>query len=78
MRLLKDTFGHRLRIARADVGISQRELGIRVGVSVQAVSQWEADRAEPLKLRVIGEIACVLGVRPSWLAFGDGEMRGVA
>ena len=41
------TLGQRIGQYRRDLGISQEELGGRLGVSRQAVSKWETDAATP-------------------------------
>lgn len=70
----RDSFAHRLRVARIDRQLSQAELGELVGRRVSAVCGWERGRSEP-DLRLIVEIATALGVFPPWLAFGWGAMR---
>jgi DNA-binding XRE family transcriptional regulator len=78
----KKAFGTRLAKARAVVGadaeprrrVSQRELGDVVGLSDVAVGAWEDGRNEP-SLFHVAKMAEHMGVRPAWLAFGDGEMR---
>lgn len=41
------TLGERIQKERTARGLSQEALGERVGVSRQAVSKWEADKAIP-------------------------------
>ena len=41
------TLGQRISMHRKKLGISQEELGARLGVSRQAVSKWETDAASP-------------------------------
>lgn len=41
------SIGQRIRILRTRCALSQRELAERMGVSPQAVSKWETDRACP-------------------------------
>ena len=41
------TLGQRISMYRKSLGISQEELGARLGVSRQAVSKWETDAASP-------------------------------
>lgn len=41
------TLGQRIQAHRTRLGLSQEGLGDRLGVSRQAVSKWEADRAVP-------------------------------
>jgi ribosome-binding protein aMBF1 (putative translation factor) len=41
------SFGQRVRQQRKKLGMSQRELGLVVGRSHAAVSQWERDEDKP-------------------------------
>lgn len=41
------TLGQRISEYRKKLGISQEELGARLGVSRQAVSKWERGEADP-------------------------------
>lgn len=41
------TLGQTIARYRKDLGLSQEELGARLGVSRQAVSKWETDNATP-------------------------------
>ena len=43
----KQMFGDRLLSARKAADMSQEELGNRLGVSLQAVQQWEEGATEP-------------------------------
>lgn len=53
--------GARIKQAREDAGLSQKELGKRIGVSGPAIAQWEAGRTAPQTSR-IREIAEALNV----------------
>ncbi|MBQ8935395.1 MAG: helix-turn-helix transcriptional regulator [Oscillospiraceae bacterium] len=52
------TLGEKLKKARWDFGLSQEELAVRLGVSRQAVSKWEADKGIPdiLNLKAISSL----------------------
>ena len=50
------TFGKKLRQLRIKHNMSQKELGLLVHVTAQAVSKWEHDLSEP-EFRVVKEIA---------------------
>ena len=41
------TLGQRISLYRKKLNISQEELGVRLGVSRQAVSKWETGTADP-------------------------------
>lgn len=70
-----DTLGKRIAQARLRLGadrgknLTQTELAEMVGVTSPTVSQWEAGSATP-DLETIQRLAIVLGVAPSYLAFG--------
>lgn len=64
------TFGEALRKMREDEEISQEELGAMVGVTGQAVSQWETGEADPVRdnyKELIGLFPELLGEpEPAW------------
>lgn len=74
------TVGGLLRRIRQDRGMSASALGLRCGVSVQAIWNWEADRRTPSAVQ-LARVFSVLNPRPSdWDAFlrlGD-EYRSAA
>ena len=61
------TLGARIVERRRARGLSQRDVAEALSVSVQAVSSWEADKAQPKPNRM-GALAVVLGTTPGWLA----------
>lgn len=56
------TIGERIREIRKSRGLTQKELGERLGLSYQSIAQWENDLRKP-KSETILKIACALGVR---------------
>ena len=50
--------GSRIKILRQQLGISQEELGRRLGVSVVTINRWEREvnQPSPLALREIGRL----------------------
>ena len=56
--------GRRIAEARRDVGLTQRDLADKVGVTAQAVSKWERGSACP-DISILDEIACALHVSVS-------------
>lgn len=60
------TIGQRIAMKRRELGISQIELGERMGVSRQSVSKWEADGAIPEIDKLIA-LSKFFGVRVGWL-----------
>jgi transcriptional regulator with XRE-family HTH domain len=64
--------GHRIAQARNEnLGVTQRELAQLVGVSLQAVQQWERGARSPL--RQLDRLAGAMGVSRDWLLWGEAE-----
>ena len=55
------TTGQRIRTARKQIGLTQKELAQRLGLSFQSVAQWENDLRNP-KPETLQKIADALGV----------------
>lgn len=70
------TLAERIRTTREAEGFSQESLGKLVGVSRQAIGQWERGETETLTTARVEALARVLQVSPAWLAFGAGSARG--
>ncbi|MDO8414049.1 MAG: helix-turn-helix domain-containing protein [Gallionellaceae bacterium] len=68
------TFGDRIRMTRLAVGISQKELAKKAGVSQGLIGQLESGRNQGSKYIVT--IAKALNCPIEWLATGKGQMRG--
>lgn len=70
------SFGKRVLQARLSLSarlgrqVTQGEVAAKMGVTGVTVSRWEADLKEPT-LETIAKLAKVLGVEPSYLAFGE-------
>ena len=47
---MSESMAERVRRLRARLGISQAELGIEVGVSLQTIYRWEHGRSRPSPL----------------------------
>ena len=62
----ENCFGGKLAALRTASGMTQRELGLRLNVSGQAVSKWESGRGMPDVL-TLPEIASVFGVSIEYL-----------
>ena len=73
----EDTIANRFRLVRAPLGISQRELGEKVGVPAHQIQSIEDGKAGRHIDQKVAKIAKVLGVDREWLMFGgsldDGE-----
>ncbi|ORE99543.1 hypothetical protein BGI15_07795 [Snodgrassella alvi] len=63
----------RLKKARLEKGISQKELATRIGRSQSAIAALESGRNK--ESTNIATIAQVLGVDPVWLEIGNGQMK---
>lgn len=61
------TVGERIKAIRKDRGLTQKELGDRLGLSSQSVAQWENNLRKP-KFETTLKIANALGVDASVLA----------
>ena len=60
------TIGQRIARERKRLGLSQEALGEALGVSRQAISQWEADASLPEIDKLIAMARC-FGVTVGWL-----------
>ncbi|MCW2484813.1 helix-turn-helix transcriptional regulator [Candidatus Symbiopectobacterium sp. NZEC127] len=70
---MKTTLAERLKSARTSLGISQKALGEKIGVSQAAIQKIETGKAAQTTRLV--ELANILNVRPEWLATGEEPMR---
>lgn len=74
------TTGEKIKKARLDKGLTQKELGEKLGgISQQQIGQWETGKANP-KLETIRKIAAALGVYLSdlvddWSKFSQEEIN---
>jgi transcriptional regulator with XRE-family HTH domain len=71
-------FGDRLRLVRRDLGLSQAEMSIRIGVGAKSYSSWESGQARPADLPAMAEtLEAATGVdRAWWLGWADGGSDG--
>ena len=68
------TLGERITLARKKAGLSQEQLGDRLGVSRQAVSKWESSQANP-DVAYVAELCRICGVSCDWLLLGEEGAR---
>ena len=61
-----NVFGKRLKYLRQEQGVSQKELGARLGYCNQTVSSWESGQREP-DLDAIKKIAVYFDVTADFL-----------
>lgn len=71
----KKLTGERFRSARDHLGLTQADAAKRVGLSKQAVSEWERGRSSP-SLDQVMKILDGSDLSPMWVLTGDGEMEG--
>lgn len=64
--------GDRIKLKRKELGLTQAELGEKLGVSDRAVSKWEQGDGDP-NLSIIPDIARILGVDLNFLLLGKEE-----
>lgn len=62
--MIKVNIGERIKSARKNAGLTQRELGEKLGVSEKTVSSWEINRTEP-SMGTLEKIAKVLDINKS-------------
>lgn len=65
-------YGKRIRKLRTDKGMTQAELGKRIGVVKQTISGWENDQIDPPLASLI-KLADALGVKVSYFTDDDAE-----
>lgn len=64
------SLGERIALARKKTGLSQEQLGDKLGVSRQAVSKWESDQTNP-DVAYVAQMCRVLEVSSDWLLLGE-------
>lgn len=63
------TLGDRIAQARKQAGLSQEQLGEKLGVSRQAISKWESGQTNP-DVAYVTELCRLLGISSDWLLLG--------
>lgn len=61
------TVGEKIKAERKALGLTQTELGEKLGVRKNAVSKWECGRVDDIPGSKIKAMAAVFGVSPSYL-----------
>ena len=61
------TTGDKIRTLRKQLGLTQTELGEKLGVKTNAVSKWECGRVEDIPTSKIKAMATLFEVAPSYL-----------
>lgn len=65
------TIGDKIKAKRKELGLTQTELGERLGVQKNAVSKWECGRVTDIPAGKIKAMADLFGVTPSYLIDDD-------
>ena len=65
--------GEKIKFLRKSMGLTQTELGEKVGVKKNAVSKWECGRVEDIPTSTIKALATLFDVPPSYLIDDEGE-----
>ena len=60
----------RIALARKQAGLSQEQLGEKLGVSRQAVSKWESGQTNP-DVVYVSRMCALFGVSADWLLLGE-------
>lgn len=63
--------GDKIKALRKHMGLTQTELGEKLGVKTNAVSKWECGRVEDIPLSKIKAMAALFHVPPSFLIDED-------
>ena len=61
------TIGDKIRLHRKALGLTQMELGEKLGVKTNAVSKWECGRVDDIPTSKIKAMAKLFDVQPSYL-----------
>lgn len=65
------TVGEKIKTLRKSIGLTQTELGQKVGVQKNAVSKWECGRVEDIPTSTIKQLAILFDVPASYLIDDD-------
>ena len=63
--------GTKIKAARIAKGMTQEELGEKLGVQKSAVAKYESGRVVNIKRSTLKKISDILGIRPSELIFEE-------
>ena len=67
------TVGEKIKTLRKQLGLTQTELGEKLGVQKNAVSKWETGRVDDIPGSKIRAMATLFGVSPSYLIDDEEE-----
>ncbi len=63
----------RIKEARIELKMTQKELGDLIGIDKSSISQWETGHVKSITSHSLIKLADALGVTASWLESGEGE-----
>ena len=66
-----NTVGHRIRLKRKALKLTQSNLSSAIGVTKASVSQWEKGITRNLKAAHLIRLCDVLDVDPKWILYGE-------
>lgn len=69
------TVGEKIKAERKALGLTQTELGEKLGVRKNAVSKWECGRVDDIPGSKIKMMAALFGVSPSYLIDDEAPPR---
>lgn len=67
--------GDKIKALRKSMGLTQTELGEKVGVKKNAVSKWECGRVEDIPTSTIKALSALFNVPPSYLIDDEGSEK---
>ena len=67
------TIGEKIKALRKEIGLTQTELGAKLGVQKNAVSKWECGRVDDIPSSKIKAMAQLFGVNASYLIDEDAK-----
>ena len=70
--MAESDFGRNLSVLRKSKGMTQKELGDRLGLSFQGIAQWENDYRKP-KIETLQRIADALNVNVFYFTDAENE-----
>ena len=68
-----NTIGHRIKLSREALGLSQRDLANMINISEEAISKYESDPQEDIPLIIIKKIAKKLHVSNNYIIWGSDD-----
>lgn len=70
------TVGNRIAIAREKYGMSQGQVGLGLGLTRAAISQYEKNMIQPRRV-IIAKLAALFNADPEWFEHGRGKAPDV-